>query len=141
MSQANSGQSRFRHAEAFMLMWYECNDCHHSEQVWNSRDGVTPFGMRCPKCNGTKMLHTNWSADVFAPFYQVKPGQRFWRNGTPDEAEAIMRRRINETRGRFPLTPEYEARLIAEARSGQLSEFQHGWPMLSTCVAVSAEMQ
>lgn len=124
-------ESGYHHGEAFMLMWYECKDCHHSEQIWNSRDGVTPFGMKCPQCNGSQMLHQNWGSDVFAPQHQLKPGQRFWRNGTPDEAEAIMRRRIEAMRGRYPLTPEGEAELIKRCRDGSESEFQVGWPMIS----------
>src|SRR5438128_138761 len=48
------------HGEAFMLMWYECRGCGARERVWNSRDGVTPFGMGCASCGTDNMLHTNW---------------------------------------------------------------------------------
>ena len=37
---------KHNHAEAFKLMIYACEnpDCLHQEKIWNSRDGVTPFG-------------------------------------------------------------------------------------------------
>jgi len=33
----------YRHAGAFCLMTYRADDGTEEEQVWNSRDGVTPF--------------------------------------------------------------------------------------------------
>lgn len=115
------------HAEAFNLMWYGCK-CGHRERIWNSRDGVTPFGTACPSCDGI-MDHIDWRRDERAPQHKLRAGQRFWRDGTPDEAEAIMRRRIAAMRDRWPQTPEQEAALIASTRSGE-GEFRLGWPML-----------
>jgi hypothetical protein len=105
-------------------MWYACETCGHRERIWNSRDGVTPFGCSCPSCGGI-MNHTQWGLDQYAPKHVLHPGQRFWRDGTPDEAEAIMRKRIKGLR----CDAEYEAKLIAAARGGE-GEFQKGWPML-----------
>lgn len=119
------------HGEAFMLMWYECESCVHKERIWNSRDGVTPFGCACPSCGGT-LYHKRWSADEYAPKYELRRGQRFWRDGTPDEAEAIMRFRIEKLRKQYPLSPGKEATLIADARSGKSDEFQAGWPALGS---------
>lgn len=120
-----------QHGEAFMLMQYACKDCGHRETIWNSRDGVTPFGCSCPSC-GKTLLHTEWQRDVYAPNHKLNKGQGFWRDGTPDEAEAIMRRRIEQMRDKYPCTPEKEAELIKMAREGGDSgEFQKGWPMLS----------
>ena len=114
--------------EAFMLMWYACK-CSHRERIWNSRDGVTPFGLRCPSCSDI-MHHVDWHLDAFAPTHRPQKYQRFFRDGTADEAEAIMRRRI--ARGveqGAPMTPEYEAQLLEHARSDSAgSEFQKGWP-------------
>lgn len=118
------------YSEAFMLMWYACKQCAHRERIWNSRDGVTPFGCDCPSCGGI-MNHIEWGLDEFAPEYKPRPKQRFWRDGTPDEAEAIMRHRIKSIRDKYPLTPEQEAHLIQKTRDGSdESEFRKGWPAL-----------
>lgn len=118
-----------RHGEAFMLMNYACR-CGHREVIWNSRDGVTPFGLDCPSCGETSLRHVDWKNDQYAPGHKPYRDQRFFRDGTPDEAEAIMRRRIKLCEGGpFECTPEYAAELIKSAREGN-SEFQKGWPMV-----------
>lgn len=109
-------------------MTYACV-CGHRETIWNSRDGVTPFGMECQSCGGMYLRHIDWKSDVYAPDHQLHKDQRFWRDGTPDEAEAIMRRRIEAYRDEHPCTPEKEADLIRIAREGE-GEFRQGWPML-----------
>jgi hypothetical protein len=119
------------HKEAFCLMWYACKACGHRERIWNSRDGVTPFGCNCPSCNGT-LNHVEWHNDTPAPDHKLIPGQRFWRDGTPDEAEAIMRRRIEKAKGtQWEAGPETVAQLIKAARDeSDESEFRKGWPVL-----------
>lgn len=140
-----------RHGEAFCLMTYECagttrggetiagvrhlhqsQGCGHRETYWNSRDGVTPFGANCPSC-GSTLQHVNWRADRYAPDHQPHFGQGVWRDGTPDEAEAVMRKRIESCRGTpYECSKEEAEELIAAARSGdpdRCSEFQQGWPM------------
>ena len=122
----------YQHKEAFCLMWYACKDCGARERIWNSRDGVTPFGTTCRSC-GKIANHVEWGRDEQAPNYKPISGQRFWRDGTPDEAEAFMRRRIEKMKGtEWEVTdPEYMAQLIATARDpSQSSEFQKGWPFL-----------
>ncbi len=52
------GDVDYKHAEAFMLMSYQCDGCGTQEQVWNSRDGVTPFIVRCDNCNGAAKHNT-----------------------------------------------------------------------------------
>lgn len=50
-------------AEAFHNMQYSCDECGHSEMIWNSRDGVTPFLLSCSKC-GKLMSHSgNWNIE------------------------------------------------------------------------------
>lgn len=120
--------SKHTHGEAFKLMTYACA-CGHRETIWNSRDGVTPFGMECQSCGGMDVRHVDWKRDVYAPHHKLHKGQRFWRDGTPDEAEAIMRGRIESYQDTYPCTPEKEAELIRIAREGE-GEFRKGWPML-----------
>lgn len=113
-----------------MLMQYACKACGHRETIWNSRDGVTPFGCGCPSC-GKVLYHVEWERDVYAPAHKLHARQRFWRDGTPDEAEAIIRRRIEQYRDEYPCSPAKEAALIKMAREGgSEGEFQRGWPTL-----------
>lgn len=86
--------SKQQFKEAFCLMWYACK-CGHQERIWNSRDGVTPFSLPCPSCDAPTLSHDRWTEDRYAPDHKLHLGQRFWRDGTPDEAEAIMHRRLD----------------------------------------------
>ena len=40
----------FKHKEAYCLMRYACTNCDSKEFVWNSRDGVAPFSIKCGCC-------------------------------------------------------------------------------------------
>lgn len=117
--------------EAFCLMWYTCK-CGHRERIWNSRDGITPFAMSCPSCGNATLQHTHWNSDEPAPNHKLHEGQRFWRDGTPDDAEAIMTRRLDSIPKDSPyrVDAEKRAELIAIARSGKEHEFAPGWPKL-----------
>jgi hypothetical protein len=119
------------HGEAFMLMTYAC-DCGHQETIWNSRDGVTPFGLGCPSCGQPTLRHVDRRCDAYAPGHKLHKGQRFWRDGTPDEAEAIMRRRIERMQDQYPLDPAQAEGLIAASRDGSTGEFQAGWPTIDS---------
>lgn len=111
---------KYKHGEAFCIMTYACKHCGHRERVWNSRDGVTPFGMSCPSC-GEITNHVDWGMDKCAPNHKPLRFQKFWRDGTLEEAEVIIRRRN---------PPEDIANMmLEEARRGK-GEFQTGWPML-----------
>jgi hypothetical protein len=122
---------KYVHKEAFCLMWYACKSCGHRERIWNSRDGVTPFGCDCPSCSAGIMHHVRWEDDACTPDHNLKVGQKFWRDGTADEAEGIMRRRIEKAKGtRWEATAEVAENLIRCAREeGEGGEFQKGWPM------------
>jgi hypothetical protein len=128
---ADTPMGERKHREAFCLMWYACKSCGHRECIWNSRDGVTPFGTTCPSCRET-IYHVDWQRDEPAPNHKLIVGQRFWRDGTPDEAEAIMRRRIAKAKGgRWEASPEVAEQLIRSARDeSDESEFRKGWPAL-----------
>lgn len=121
--------ARYRHKEAFALMWYAC-ECGHRERIWNSRDGVTPFGLSCTSCGTANLRHVDWHLDQHTPEHCLFKGQRFWRDGTADEAIAIIERRIERfaEAGR-PVPDEIAKRLLRDARllSG---EWQAGWPAL-----------
>lgn len=71
-----NGEPNHQHTEAFWLMTYICQDCGHKEVIWNSRDGVTPFGTRCMACGGINMLHKG--PHEYAPDHVPDVGQYVW---------------------------------------------------------------
>lgn len=63
------------HVEAFCLMQYECTKCKEIEILWNSRDGVTPFGIGSSCCPGSISNHVNWGKDLRVELELItKPG-------------------------------------------------------------------
>lgn len=82
----------YRHGEAYCLMKYATKDGSEVEWIWNSRDGVTPFGVRSR--SGAEMLHTEWGLDRRLPDYQPLPGERIFVDLTRERAEYFARRRI-----------------------------------------------
>ncbi len=121
--------TKHRYGEAYMLMWYICKSCRAREMIWNSRDGVTPFGINCPSC-GEIMNHVDWNSDRYEPNHQLNGDQRFFRDGTPDEAETIIRARIERLQNHYPLSDQEQEQLVKSCRSGKEHEFQQGWPIL-----------
>ena len=84
----------YRHPEAFCLMEYRCKECGASEILWNSRDGVTPFGIRCLKC-GKNMLHSNWEKDRCMPDFKPNNGMRIFTDLTPEKHREYMKKRAD----------------------------------------------
>lgn len=83
---------KYNHKEAYYLMEYKCKACGTSEILWNSRDGVTPFGIRCPRCE-KDMLHANWEMDRCYPDFIPAPGMRIFIDLTPEKhREAMIKR-------------------------------------------------
>ena len=120
-----------KHAEAFCVMQYRCEKCGQVELIYNNRDGVTPFIIESRCCN-TDAQHVDWARDLYLPNYQPPKGMRIFRDGTDEEARAIMRRRVSnpEMRKQYPLT-DAEANEIVERSvdDKEFGEFQRGWPM------------
>ena len=87
---------KYKHAEAFALMNYKCEDCGYTEQIWNSRDGVTPFGLKCPKCGSSEHLHWAWHLDRTIENYQPKSGQRIFIDLTDEKYKQYKRDFINQ---------------------------------------------
>lgn len=71
-------EKKHKFGEAFMLMQYKCRDCGHTETIWNSRDGVVPFGCPCPTCGTGDMHHIHWDCDCYAPGHFPHRGQGVW---------------------------------------------------------------
>jgi len=68
-------KEKFNHKEAFCHMRYRCEICGEEIMIWNSRDGVTPFGVSCINklCSGS-MTHINWNQDKFDKDYLPQGG-------------------------------------------------------------------
>jgi hypothetical protein len=105
----------FNHGEAFALMKYETKGGAHVEWLWNSRDGVTPFGIEAhPEyCSQVKlelihgdfldegskeyqedyllaveMHHTDFWLDRCLPFYRPSNGERVFVDFSEPRARA-----------------------------------------------------
>lgn len=85
--------TKYNHKEAFCLMIYRCENCGEFEQLWNSRDGVTPFIIGCKYCGG-EAVHVMWHYDECVPDYIPESGQRIFIDMTKERAEEIARKRI-----------------------------------------------
>lgn len=112
-------QQEFQHAEAFCLMKYKCRN-DHLEVVWNSRDGVTPMFIDCASCP-EETSHFHWSEDVRTPEHIPHIGQRYFRDGTYEEALHIARQRYSDN----PEVTEETIKSLAESIN------QPGWPNTS----------
>lgn len=118
-----------KHGEALKLMWYAC-ECGHRERIWNSRDGVTPFMTSCPSCGKLSLTHVDWGLDEPTWGYTPHLQQRFWRDGTKEEAMQILARRFDKAREKGHPVPEDVKRSIMDKVGEWDSEFREGWPKL-----------
>lgn len=71
-----------QHKEAYCLMLYASQD-GHKEQIWNSRDGVTPFVIFL---NGREMRHVDWHNDEYRPSYVPSVGSHVFIDLTLEKA-------------------------------------------------------
>ena len=72
--------SEYNHQEAFCLMQYRDKVTGETEVLWNSRDGVTPFGIVSRR--GNDAMHNNWRQDVRIPDFKPAPGMRIFVDAT-----------------------------------------------------------
>lgn len=121
-----------QHGEAFMLMRYVCKNCGHDELIWNSRDGVTPFGVGCSKCDKGIANHIDWGWDAYVPNHRLRHKQRFFRDGTTDEAVKSMERRFEAMKDDYPLEPGEKEEMLSVIRKNESTEFLPGWPFIET---------
>lgn len=125
----------YLHQEAFALMWYAC-ECGHRDRIWNSRDGVTPYGgVHCTSCGSTgyprrALIHVDWNLDECRADHKLTPGQRFFRDGTADDAVRIIDRNIARAiKDGRPIPVEIARHLRDDARR-QTGQWQLGWPII-----------
>ena len=91
--------------EAFVLMHYRCQKCCHRERIWNGRDGVTPFTIRCQKCGGDARSITPRTA-LSQPTYRPLPGERVFVSATADDCRAEAEAAFERSKGTTYEIPE-----------------------------------
>ena len=113
----------YNHVEAFCLMNYKCRNCGHREQLWNSRDGVTPFIIDCIKCDGENE-HVHFWMDKRKPFYRPYRGQRIFVDMTEERYLEMMQKRMEYfigTEHEIPeeKRPEFLEEAVKDMRKGE----------------------
>jgi hypothetical protein len=83
------------HKEAYCLMKYQTMDKLETEYIWNSRDGVTPFGV---KSRNTKkdLFHVDWEKDQYLPNYIPPMGSRVFVDLTVEIARRMATQMVEE---------------------------------------------
>jgi hypothetical protein len=72
-------------ADAFAVMLYRAlDDPGETEEVWNSRDGVTPFTVLLR--SGRVATHADWTSMVHRPDFEPPPGSRVFVDLTEEIA-------------------------------------------------------
>ena len=84
-------ETKYKHREAFCLMLYRSKDGSEEETLWNSRDGVTPFGIES-RTTGNMLYHDEWNKDKATPDFQPPSGMRVF----VDSTEELVTPKLNE---------------------------------------------
>lgn len=109
-----------KHAEAFCLMTYKCMAelCGNEEELWNTRDGVTPFTIDCKVC-GSEAQHIDFQKDQFAPDYEPYEGQRIFIDMLEEKKRHIATKTLESYRGTpFEVDREDREKVIKQIMEG-----------------------
>jgi len=117
------------HGEAFCIMRYKCKDCGAIELLWNSRDGVTPFGIICREC-GKSMLHVDWNLDLYAPKHLPERGYRVFMDMPREIAVIIEKVKIRQLwdAGEYPMKERWGTQ--EEALGALMEDWEEGEPFV-----------
>ena len=120
-------EEEYKYKEAFCIMTYKCKDCGAEEIIWNSRDGVTPFGINCVACKG-QMDHVRWNEDKCVPNYYPRSGERVFIDLTLEAFVIYQRRKICMLwcHGNYPMSERWKTK--EEALVALVKDFQPGSP-------------
>lgn len=83
------------HGEAFCHMRYANDDRTVVRSIWNSRDGVTPFGCTDPDNTGVELRHVDWGADRYDPLHVPAVGDLVWIDLHPERAAQLAARQVD----------------------------------------------
>lgn len=121
-------------------MKYRCSECGAVEWIWNSRDGVTPFGVEM-KC-GHDGHHVDWQRDQYMPGYIPDVGERVFVTLTLDKAREYRRADVEAhwDTGDYPLREVFESKeaAVEKLAQGDVASFAPDTPDL---VVVTAELR
>lgn len=131
--------SKHKFGEAYCLIWY-CCPCNHQERIWNSRDGIVPQFVICSSCGGMAGVPQNAPVE-YAPRHQLHHGQKFFRDGTKEEAEKLIEKWVDKCIKEGSQIPGEEGKPYTEEDRPGLSfelrkKFEQGWP----CVDVYGKL-
>lgn len=94
----NQHQSeKYEYKTAFCIMLYQCELCGKKEELWNSRDGVTPFIINCVSCGGSAQ-HINWGKDECIFDYNSPSHTRVFVNLTLKKAIEYSKKRVESAK-------------------------------------------
>jgi hypothetical protein len=80
----DKSKAEHQYGERFCLMLYQGQKTGRIVDIWNSRNGVTPFMV---DIDGETYQHVHFQRDRPAPDHQLRPGDYFFRGITEAEAE------------------------------------------------------
>ena len=116
--------SEYNHQEAFCLMQYRDKVTGETEVLWNSRDGVTPFGIVSRR--GNDAMHDNWKQDIRVPQFKPAPGMRIFVDATEDNLtpglNAFIEKWWNNPRHPMGLTYKSREQAFTELMKDWLNE-------------------
>lgn len=161
LKRKNDEPFKARFGEAFALMKYVNRATGRVEWIWNSRDGVTPFGIDDPlapaelvKAHRARrkakdyhpekdidpaiMSHADWHEDVFLPNFIPTDGNRIFMSW----AEAPEYHRLNMAVAFRAYVEKHRADMGDEHADKMLSGEPYGYePEAPTVVIVSKELE
>ena len=121
-------KAEYNHVEAFCVMTYQCEKCGFTEDLWNSRDGVTPFTIMCPKC-GEFSRHINWNQDIRSENHIPSKGQRIFIDMPESVKKPLALSRIEHFRNtQHQVAEDKKEELIQSIMAG----FMEGEPYIIT---------
>lgn len=126
---------KHRHVEAFYLMLYREDATGKPEWIWNSRDGVTPFGLR--SATGKHATHAGMRYGVYAPDHAPRAGDRIFVDLTLERALAFRREFVQ--RHADVMVPAFKD-MTLEQRAVYLAEHDVAVVGTPDVVVVTAEM-
>lgn len=128
-----------RQAEAFCLMLYR-DTAGNEEWIWNSRDAVTPFGVRSRQ--GLEATHVDWQRDRFSPFHEPKLGDRIFMNMTMDSARELATTSVEKwwDHETMPMRSHYESKEVAVATLARSNYDSFGAGITPTLVEVTEDV-
>lgn len=109
-------EAGYEHAEAFTHMRYGTKDGSVIFPIWNSRDGVTPFGCLHPIIEGLELTHLpSWQLDHFDPLYLPQVGEYVWIDLDPEKALQIAMERVEGwwEHPKYPMSQAFDSKLDA----------------------------